>query len=162
MDDESRSALRRRRIGLIFQAFNLLPNLRAIDNVAMPLVIDGMPRSQARPQAGELLRKLGLEARAQHLPSRMSGGEQQRVAIARALIIKPAVIFADEPTGNLDSENSNAVMELLYGLTSDNGTTLIVVTHDPIVADKAQRQVHIVDGRVHHDSQIDHRDVAKE
>jgi putative ABC transport system ATP-binding protein len=156
MDDDSRSVLRRRRIGLIFQAYNLLPNLRAVDNVAMPLVIDGKPRSDARRQASELLQKLGLEARARHVPSRLSGGEQQRVAIARALIINPAVILADEPTGNLDSDNGRAVMELLYELTRDNGTTLVVVTHDPRVAQSAQRQIQIVDGRVRQDTDSNH------
>jgi predicted ABC-type transport system involved in lysophospholipase L1 biosynthesis ATPase subunit len=148
LTDEARTLLRRRRLGLIFQAFNLLPNLTAVENVALPLILDGRPRSAAHAVAVAALDRVRLQHRRDHVPSRMSGGEQQRVAIARALTLEPRLLLADEPTGNLDSENSQAVTHLLYGLTSEQGTTLVLVTHDTAVAEGARRIVQMGDGRV--------------
>lgn len=151
LDDEARTLLRRRFIGLIFQAFHLLPNLSAEQNVALPLILDGKPRRHAAAESAALLDMVGLSHRRTHLPSQMSGGEQQRVAIARALIMNPRLLLADEPTGNLDSQNGAAVMTLLYNLVRERGMTLILVTHDPSVAQGAQRQVHLCDGRIESD-----------
>jgi putative ABC transport system ATP-binding protein len=139
-------------VGLIFQAFNLLPNLSALENVALPLILDGRRRADALRAAGARIDQVGLGQRRTHVPSRLSGGEQQRVAIARALVIQPAVLLADEPTGNLDSENGQAVMRMLYGLAAEQGTTLVVVTHDQAVAQGAGRIVRFSDGQVESDT----------
>jgi putative ABC transport system ATP-binding protein len=148
MNDTQRTLLRRRRIGFIFQAFNLIPTLTALENVALPLELDGISESEAQRRATERLELVGLGQRMNHLPSMMSGGEQQRVAVARALAIEPALVLADEPTGNLDSVSSAQVMRLLRELVSGGGQTVVLVTHDKDVAAQADRVVHVRDGRI--------------
>jgi putative ABC transport system ATP-binding protein len=148
LNDDQRTLLRRRRIGFVFQAFNLLPNLTAIENVALPMELDGAASSRAYERATHALSLVGMTHRKGHLPSQLSGGEQQRVAIARALVIQPALVLADEPTGNLDSTNSRLVVDLLHRLVDDDGQTVVMVTHDPEVAAQARRAIHIRDGKV--------------
>jgi putative ABC transport system ATP-binding protein len=148
MNDTERTLLRRRRIGFIFQAFNLIPTLSALENVALPLELDGISEADAQRRAAERLDLVGLSERMTHLPSMMSGGEQQRVAVARALAIEPALVLADEPTGNLDSVSSAQVMRLLRDLVSGGGQTVVLVTHDKDVAAQADRVVHVRDGRI--------------
>ena len=135
-------------IGIVFQQFNLIPTLNAIENVELPGLLRGMPTSETRARAGSLLEKLGLSARADHRPEAMSGGEQQRVAIARALLLKPGVLLADEPTGSLDSASSDHLWELLDEVASDEGLTVVMVTHEPSAAAHAERVVVLADGRV--------------
>jgi putative ABC transport system ATP-binding protein len=147
LDDDALTRVRRRRIGIVFQAFNLLPVLTALENVALPLELDGVPRDEAAARADRALARVGLSARAGHVPAELSGGEQQRVAVARALVTDPAVLLADEPTGNLDTANGATVMALLRAL-ADDGATLVMVTHEPDDAARARRQVRLVDGRV--------------
>ena len=142
---KKQAAFRNRSIGYIFQNYLLLPELTALENVMVPGAIGG---SDTRVQALEALERVGLKDRAEHLPAELSGGEQQRVAIARAVANRPAVLFADEPTGNLDSRNSAEVMELLLGLAKENGTTLAVVTHDAALATRGDRRLFIRDGVV--------------
>jgi putative ABC transport system ATP-binding protein len=148
LNDTERTLLRRRRIGFIFQAFNLLPTLSAIENVALPLELDGVSESAARERAFGALELVDLSHRHDHVPSMMSGGEQQRVAVARALVIQPAIVLADEPTGNLDSVNSAQVMGLLRDLVDSRGHTVIIVTHDNDIAAQADRTVHVRDGKL--------------
>ena len=137
--------LRRRRIGVVFQDFQLLPNLTARENVALPLALDG----QSDPERVQrLLDRVGLGQRCSHYPSELSGGEQQRVAVARALVHRPDLVVADEPTGNLDSKNGRQVLELLMGLRLEEGAALVLATHDPEVAERADRVVRLHDGRV--------------
>jgi putative ABC transport system ATP-binding protein len=155
LNDTERTLLRRRRIGFIFQAFNLLPTLTAIENVALPLELDGMGEAEARERAYGALELVDLTKRHDHVPSMMSGGEQQRVAVARALVIQPAIVLADEPTGNLDSVNSAAVMRLLRDLVETRGHTVIIVTHDNDIAAQADRTVHVRDGKLE-DSDVLH------
>ncbi|WP_079142326.1 MULTISPECIES: ABC transporter ATP-binding protein [unclassified Streptomyces] len=139
--------LRRERIGFVFQSFNLLPALTAEQNVALPLRLAG--RRPSRSRVREALRQVGLADRAGHHPGRLSGGQQQRVALARALITRPEVLFADEPTGALDSAAGREVLKLLRSLVDDDGRTVVMVTHDPLAASYADRVVFLVDGRVH-------------
>lgn len=144
LSDRELSAFRRRKIGFIFQQFNLLPVLTARENIIMPLLLD-----HKKPDEGylkELAGLLGIQNRLSHLPHELSGGQQQRVAIARAMIAKPEVIFADEPTGNLDSKNGSEVMEMLRTVHERMGRTLVIITHDSKIAEMAQRQFLIVDG----------------
>jgi putative ABC transport system ATP-binding protein/lipoprotein-releasing system ATP-binding protein len=142
----SRLARRRNtRMGYLFQHFFLMPELTALENVLLPAFIGGHDRSEA---AGAMLDKVGLGHRLHHLPAELSGGEQQRVALARALVNDPAILFADEPTGNLDSRNGAAIMELLLGLARDQGRTLVVVTHDANLAAKGDRQLEMRDGKI--------------
>ena len=150
LNDTERTILRRKRIGFIFQAFNLLPTLTSLENVALPLELDGVSQSEARRRALAALEKVNVAKRKDHLPTTMSGGEQQRVAIARALVIEPALLLADEPTGNLDSANGAQVMRLLKDLVRVNGQTVVIVTHDNDVAAQADRTVHVRDGRLEH------------
>jgi putative ABC transport system ATP-binding protein len=150
LDDTERTILRRRRIGFIFQAFNLLPTLTAIENVALPLELDGVSEREARERALETLELVDVAKRKDHLPSTMSGGEQQRTAIARALVIGPALVLADEPTGNLDTKNGEQVMRLLKQLVRERGQTVVIVTHDNDVAAQADRVVHVRDGKLEH------------
>ncbi len=145
--DGELAAIRRERIGFVFQEFNLIPTLTAVENVVMPLRY-GPRRADGRARAAELLELVGLGSRVMHRPSELSGGEQQRVAIARALVNEPAVILADEPTGELDSATSDTLMETLRGLNSDRGVTIIIVTHDAAVAGRTDRVVRLSDGRV--------------
>lgn len=146
LNDTERTWLRRRRIGFIFQAFNLLPTLTAVENVALPLELDGINEQEARERAMACLELVDITDRADHLPTQMSGGQQQRVAVARALVIEPALVLADEPTGNLDSTNSAQVMRLLRDLVDSRGQTVVIVTHDNDIAAQADRTVHVRDG----------------
>lgn len=146
LNDSERTLLRRRRIGFIFQAFNLLPTLTAVENVALPLELDGISEGEARERALGCLDLVDITDRADHLPTQMSGGQQQRVAVARALVIEPALVLADEPTGNLDSTNSAQVMRLLRDLVDSRGQTVVIVTHDSDIAAQADRTVHVRDG----------------
>lgn len=148
MTDDERTLVRRRRIGFIFQSFNLLPILTAEENVALPLELDGVSVKQARERANEMLQLVELGKRTQHVPAKLSGGEQQRVAIARALAIKPAILLADEPTGNLDSNNGKKVIQMLRKLVTEQGHTIIMVTHDPLVAALADRVIYLFDGQI--------------
>ncbi len=148
LSDDQRTLIRRRRLGFIFQAFNLLPTLTAVENVALPLELDGMANAEARRRAEESLALVELERRRDHLPGQMSGGEQQRVAVARALVIQPALVLADEPTGNLDSVNSVRVTQLLRRLVDVQGQTVVMVTHDENVAKAADRVIRLRDGRI--------------
>jgi putative ABC transport system ATP-binding protein len=142
-----RAHIRNREIGFIFQSFNLIGDLSVYENVELPLTYRGMVASERKERVNEALEKVGMAHRAKHLPSQLSGGQQQRVAVARALGGHPAVLLADEPTGNLDSKNGDAVMELLHDLHR-GGATIIMVTHDARFARHAQRTVHMFDGRV--------------
>lgn len=142
-----RARIRNREIGFIFQSFNLIGDLTVYENVELPLTYRGMPASERKSAVTEALEKVGMAHRAKHLPSQLSGGQQQRVAVARALAGKPAVLLADEPTGNLDSKNGDSVMQLLAELHR-NGATIVMVTHDARFARNAARTVHIFDGRV--------------
>jgi putative ABC transport system ATP-binding protein len=148
LTDDERAILRRRRIGFVFQSFNLLPTLTACENVALPLLLDGVGSAAAAARASQALEAVGLEKRCDHLPSMLSGGEQQRVAVARALVIEPALILADEPTGNLDSTNGRHVVALLRAFVDLQQQTLVMVTHDDAIAGEADRIVHLRDGLV--------------
>src|SRR3954447_13973257 len=148
MKDRDLTLFRRRHIGLVFQSFNLIPTLSAEENVALPLMLDGKSEADVRPKVVELLESLGLADRRTHRPDAMSGGEQQRVAIGRALVADPAVILADEPTGNLDSANSKSVCELLRDLSLVHNKTIVMVTHEPSVAVYAQEVAVLKDGRL--------------
>jgi putative ABC transport system ATP-binding protein len=148
MTDDQRTLERRRRIGFIFQQFNLLPILTAEENVSLPLELDGVPVEEARKRALAKLELVEMGPRRTHIPGKLSGGEQQRVAIARALVIEPAILLADEPTGNLDSATGKRVTAMLRGLVDEHQQTLVVVTHDPLVAAQADRVVYLLDGRV--------------
>ena len=139
MGDDERTEYRARRMGFVFQSYNLLPVLSARENVELPLVIGGVPYRQAREVARRLLALVALEEFADHRPAELSAGQQQRVAVARALANNPAIVWADEPTGNLDSETSTQIMDLLVRLNEENRQTFVVVTHDPVVASRAHR-----------------------
>jgi putative ABC transport system ATP-binding protein len=139
---------RGRKIGFVFQSYNLVPNLTATENVMLPMEFAGVAKAERRTRAGQLLEQVELTgAKQQRRPGRLSGGEQQRVAIARALANKPSMILADEPAGNLDSQTSATIIGLLRGLSRSEGTTVIVVTHDATIADQADRVLHLEDGR---------------
>jgi len=144
-----RARVRKRMIGFVFQTFNLLPRTSALENVMMPLAyVEDIAERQMRQHATELLRKVGLAERLNHQPSQLSGGQQQRVAIARALVNQPRILLADEPTGNLDSRTSEEILQMFQALNRSDGLTIILVTHDPGVADHAQRIVRIRDGLI--------------
>lgn len=147
--------LRNRFIGFVFQGFNLLPRSSLLDNVAMPLIYAGVPLAQRRARAQLMLNKVGLGSRAYALPSQISGGQQQRVAIARALINEPALILADEPTGNLDSSTSAEIMHLFSELNRKDGITLVLVTHEADIAAYAHRLIRLVDGHKVHDGDVE-------
>ena len=144
LDEDGRAKLRRGRVSLVFQSFHLLPNMTAEENVAAPLEIARQPNAMA--QARDWLDRVGLSARLLHYPHQLSGGEQQRVALARALAPKPALLFADEPTGNLDGANARLVADMLFELVEQTGAALLLVTHDPALAARAQRVVTLRDG----------------
>jgi putative ABC transport system ATP-binding protein len=162
LDDDALSRLRRTELGFIFQFFNLIPVLTAHENVAMPLILDGVPRAEALKRADEALAKVGLADRSTHRPAELSGGEQQRVALARALVANPALILADEPTGNLDSKSSDEVVQQLRRVTDDLGRTIIVVTHDPRVAAYADRIVFLKDGQIVDENRLQGRGDAEQ
>jgi putative ABC transport system ATP-binding protein len=147
MSDRARTAYRRDHMGFVFQAFNLLPVLSAVENVEIPLLLQNLNSRDSRRRALEMLETLGLAHRANHRPDQLSGGEQQRVAVARALVHKPAVVWADEPTGNLDTEVTQVIVELLVRMNKD-GQTIVLVTHNPQVAERARRTLHMRDGRL--------------
>jgi putative ABC transport system ATP-binding protein len=148
LGDAELTLLRREKIGFVFQFFNLLPALTAEENVALPALIAGRRDSAIRDRAGELLERVGLAERADHLPAELSGGEQQRVSIARALLMDPELVLADEPTGNLDTTSSAEVLALLRELNRKDGHTIVLVTHDPGAASMAGRVVFLRDGRI--------------
>ncbi|MBC6459853.1 ABC transporter ATP-binding protein [Actinomadura sp. HBU206391] len=152
LSDSELAELRNNTIGFVFQSFHLLARTSARENVGLPLVYQGVPRAERRRRATEALAAVGLSHRLDHRPSQLSGGEQQRVAIARALVGDPQVVLADEPTGNLDTRTGNEVMELLERLNAERGVAVILVTHEPEVADRARRQIHIRDGLIERDS----------
>ncbi|MBY0422741.1 MAG: ABC transporter ATP-binding protein [Parvularculaceae bacterium] len=148
LDRDSRALLRRKYLGFVFQGFNLLPRTTAVENVELPLVYRGEKRAARRARAMEALDKVGLAAWASHRPNELSGGQQQRVAIARAIVTSPEVLLADEPTGNLDSERSDEIMELIAGLNATLGVTVVMVTHEPDMAAYAGRVIRFRDGLV--------------
>ena len=146
LDEDARAALRASQLGFVFQSFQLLANLTALENVMLPLELQG--RSDARVLATEMLERVGLAERLRHYPKVLSGGEQQRVALARAFVVRPAVLLADEPTGSLDFATGQTVMELMFDLNRQAGTTLVLVTHDPAIAARCERQLRIEAGRL--------------
>jgi putative ABC transport system ATP-binding protein len=148
MRDDQKADLRATRTGFVFQAYNLLPVLDAVENVELPLLLAGQRGRDARTQALLALESVGLEDRARHRPNELSGGQQQRVAIARALVNNPAVVWADEPTGNLDSESALDILALIERLNRENGQTFVLVTHDSRVAERAQRILRMRDGQI--------------
>ncbi|OYY16087.1 MULTISPECIES: ATP-binding cassette domain-containing protein [unclassified Polynucleobacter] len=148
LDEDGRARLRGQSVGFVFQSFQLLPHLTAQENVMLPLEITGVKQSEARQAAAEWLDKVGLSLRSNHFPKTLSGGEQQRVALARAFINKPAILFADEPTGSLDEASGNRVIELLFELNRENSSTLVLVTHDPALAARSGRQLSLQGGRL--------------
>jgi putative ABC transport system ATP-binding protein len=150
-DEDHLADLRNREIGFVFQSFNLIPRTRALANVELPLAYAGLGRTDRRRRALSALREVGLHDRDDHLPSELSGGQQQRVAVARALVTNPAMILADEPTGNLDTASTREVMAIFERL-SDEGRTIILITHEPDVAAHADRIIHLSDGRITSDS----------
>jgi putative ABC transport system ATP-binding protein len=154
-DEDDLADLRNRAIGFVFQSFNLIPRTRAVANVELPLAYAGLPRADRRRRATAALREVGLGDRIDHLPSELSGGQQQRVAIARALVTSPALILADEPTGNLDTASTEEVMALLERLSAE-GRTIVLITHEHEVAGQADRVIHVSDGMIVTDEQITH------
>ena len=147
-DDQQLARYRRDRVGFIFQSFNLLPSFSAAENVESPMILAERPKAERRARAKELLDSVGLSHRTVHRPNELSGGEKQRVAIARALANRPALLLADEPTGNLDSKNGAAILELMCNLVKGGGLTIIMATHDVEVASRADRVIHLRDGKV--------------
>lgn len=150
LTDEEQAATRRSKIGFVFQAFHLVPRLTAFENVELPMVLAGIEPEERKPKVNQILEELGLKDRAHHKPEQLSGGQRQRVAIARATIMHPAVILADEPTGNLDRASGAEIVDVLEALNKQ-GITLIVVTHDPELGRRAAREIKMVDGRIHLD-----------
>lgn len=148
LDEDGRARLRGQSVGFVFQSFQLLPHLTALENVMLPLEMAGVDNAEAKQAAAEWLDKVGLSLRASHFPKTLSGGEQQRVALARAFINKPAILFADEPTGSLDEASGNRVIELLFELNRENSSTLVLVTHDPALAARSGRQLSLQGGRL--------------
>lgn len=154
MDDNALSRLRRHSLGFVFQFFNLVPVLTAQENVAMPLILDGVSRAEALRRADEALTRIGLAGRGSHRPAELSGGEQQRAALARALVTQPAVVLADEPTGNLDSRSGDEMVLMLRQTADQSKQTIILVTHDPRVAAHADRIIFLKDGRIVDDNRL--------
>ncbi len=150
LDEDQRAEIRARHVGFVFQSFQLLPNLTAIENVSLPLEILGSRSATGRGE--DILDRVGLGHRMTHYPKQLSGGEQQRVAIARAFVTRPDILFADEPTGNLDAETGNIVADLLFELNAENNTTLILVTHDPILARRCSRKADMESGKLLQDN----------
>jgi putative ABC transport system ATP-binding protein len=148
MNEKQLVRFRQQNIGFIFQSYNLLPTMTALENVSLPLLFRGVPKRQRDAQAREILRFVGLETHLMHRPTQMSGGQQQRVGIARALVTRPPIVFADEPTGNLDSKTTREVMQLMSTMTARGGQTLVLVTHDMSIASYAHRIIHISDGNI--------------
>jgi len=151
MSDAARTEHRARSMGFIFQSFNLIPVFDAVENVELPLLLTGVGQREARTRAADMLAAVGLAHRAHHRPNEMSGGEQQRVTIARALVGRPAIVWADEPTGNLDSAMADQVMDLLRRLNGEHGQTIVLVSHDSAIGVVAERVIHMRDGRLEAD-----------
>lgn len=154
MDENELASFRQKYLGFIFQAYNLLPALTATENVALPLAFRGMPRRRREAIARKMLARVGLGSRADHFPNQMSGGQQQRVGIARAFVTRPRVMFADEPTGNLDSKTTAEVMQMICGFARAHGQTIVLVTHDPNMAAYADRIVTLIDGLIVSDERV--------
>lgn len=154
LSDAELSLFRRRKLGFIFQFFNLLPTLSAIENVTLPMMLDDQPFSKLEPRARELLKMMGIEKRMHHTPDQLSGGEMQRVAIARALMSDPVLILADEPTGNLDSKTGDSVLKLLSEMVQETKKTILMVTHDEKAASIATRRIRVRDGLIESDLKI--------
>jgi putative ABC transport system ATP-binding protein len=152
LDEDERARLRRDEIGFVFQAYHLIPRLTARENVELPLMLAGMTAKKRQREVDEILEKLGIARRAHHLPNQLSGGERQRVAIGRSIVMKPSLLLADEPTGNLDTRSGHEVTEILEALNRD-GITLLIVTHDQALGDRAGRHVRMVDGAIASDHQ---------
>ena len=148
MPDNPVTLFRRQNIGIVFQFFNLLPTLTAVENVMLPLILDGQPKVKAIARAEALLDRVGLSGRNDHLPEELSGGENQRIAIARALVFSPQILLADEPTGNLDSGTGEAVLELVRLINREEGCTVVMVTHNPRAAEYGDRVIHLRDGLI--------------
>jgi putative ABC transport system ATP-binding protein len=155
LDRNRRALLRRHFLGFVFQGFNLLPRTTAVENVELPLIYRGTPFAERRHMAYEALARVGLKGREHHTSGELSGGQQQRVAIARAIVTEPAVLLADEPTGNLDTKTSQEIMDLLTSLNRDRGITVVMVTHEPDMAAYARRTIRFVDGRISADERND-------
>ena len=158
LSDNALTLLRRRKIGFVFQFFNLIPILNSVDNAALPLILDGQNSKQAKQQATEWLQKVGLGARLANRPDQLSAGQQQRVAIARALIAEPMLVLADEPTGNLDSRASDEIAGLLQQVAKEWGRAVLMVTHDPRIAAYADRIIFMKDGRIVNETRLDGKD----
>ncbi len=154
MSDRERTRIRGEEVGFVFQTFNLMPRLTAVENVALPLVFRGVPVAERRERAAELLERVGLADRLDHVPNELSGGQRQRVAIARALVNDPALILADEPTGNLDTETGENIMALFEELHAE-GNTVVMVTHERPIAEHAERVVHLLDGHIERIEELD-------
>lgn len=148
LNEDQLVKFRREHVGFIFQSFHLLSAMNALENIALPLTFRGVPKAQRLKQAEEILKIVGLEKHRKHLPSQMSGGQQQRIGVARALVVNPDIIFADEPTGNLDSKTSREVMLLMQRVVREQNKTLVMVTHDNQLASYADRVFHIIDGEI--------------
>ena len=148
MSRDTLAGLRNRAIGFVFQSFNLLPRTSALENVETPLIYAGVGKSERRARAREVLERMGLAERLRHLPNQLSGGQQQRVAIARALVTRPSLLLADEPTGNVDTETSAEILAVLETLNRDDGLTIVLITHEPDVAQHAGRTLYVRDGRL--------------
>lgn len=159
LDDNNLAAIRNKKIGFVFQAFNLLPKLTAIANVELPMMYAGVPKSEREKRARIALEKVGLSERMYHKPNELSGGQKQRVAIARALVNEPAIILADEPTGNLDSKSSEEIMEIFRGL-NDEGVTIVMVTHEPDIAQHTKRAIVFRDGNIISDNLVKDRTIV--
>jgi putative ABC transport system ATP-binding protein len=158
LNEDERAQLRGERVGFIFQSFQLIPTLTAIENVQVPLELRGEPDAPRR--ARDLLTRVGLADRLDHFPTQLSGGEQQRVAIARAFVNAPRILFADEPTGNLDSETGARIVQLIEQLNRESGSTVVIVTHDPALAARTGRIIRLSDGRVVEDRELEHQQVS--
>ncbi len=148
MNERKLAIFRQENMGFVFQSYNLLPNLTALDNVALPLAFRGVKKNVRQKSAKAMLKKVGLAKRYRHRPTQMSGGQQQRVGIARAFVATPKIVFADEPTGNLDTKTTIEVMEMMVDMVRKNNQTLIIVTHDPEISEYADRVFHIIDGDI--------------
>ncbi len=157
LKDDDLTRLRRRKIGFVFQFYNLIPVLTALENAALPLLLDGLPAAEAQSRAAEWLTRFGLGDRLHHRPDQLSGGQQQRVAIARALVTMPSLILADEPTGNLDTRSADQIASLLREVTRQYGRTVVMVTHDPRIAAYADRIIFLKDGRVVDEANLEAR-----
>lgn len=161
LTEDERAAVRNEYVGFVFQTFQLVPTLTALENVMVPLELRGEATKSVQNHATNLLGDVGLADRLHHYPTQLSGGEQQRVAIARAFINKPKILFADEPTGNLDAETGGTIEDLIFDLNKANGTTLVLVTHDPELANKCQRIIQLKNGKIFKDEWVNEEDALK-